>query len=88
MTSAFLGLVPRNDGCGADPGPRRNDRGGEMLLNLIAATTVVAVSSIALALDVDCRGRPPPERVKMQCCGRANYHALDPSQIHRDADNN
>jgi hypothetical protein len=57
---------------------------GEMLLNLIAATTVVAVSSIASAHDADCRGRPPPERVKMQCCGRADYHALD----HRDADNN
>jgi hypothetical protein len=59
-----------------------------MRLILIAATTLVAVSSIASAHDADCRGRPPPERVKMQCCGRADYHALDPGQIHRDADLN
>jgi len=24
----------------------------------------------------------------MNCCGRADYHALDPSQIHRDSDQN
>jgi hypothetical protein len=59
-----------------------------MLRVLIAAATFAVVSSIALAHDADCRGRPPSGHVKMYCCGRAEYHALEPSQIHRDADLN
>jgi hypothetical protein len=55
-----------------------------MLRVLIAAATLALLSSIAFAHDADCRDRPPSEHLKVDCCGRAEYHALDPNQIHRD----
>jgi hypothetical protein len=59
-----------------------------MLRVLAATATLAAVSSLAFAHDADCKGRPPSKRTKLTCCGRAEYHALDPSQIHRDAASN
>ena len=55
---------------------------------LVLAAMLAAVSSAAFAHDVDCKGRPPSKFTKLVCCGKAEFHALDPSQIHRDADLN
>jgi hypothetical protein len=55
---------------------------------LIAAGILWGTWLIISAHDADCRGRPPPAQVKIACCGRAEYQALGPSQIHRDAEHN
>jgi hypothetical protein len=56
-----------------------------MLRVVILAATLAGVSSLSSAHDADCRGRPPSSDTKLACCGKAEYHALDPSQVHRDA---
>lgn len=40
----------------------------------------------ALAHSLDCKGHPVPTSTKWNCCGLADYHLLDASQVHENDD--
>jgi hypothetical protein len=54
---------------------------------LVLAVGLVASTAMTIerasAHDRSCDGNPVPERIKLDCCGKADEHQLKPEQIRR-----
>lgn len=48
----------------------------------LAALTAMAIGA-ASAHDKGCDGDPVPIAIKLDCCGKADEHRVEPEQIHR-----
>ena len=38
------------------------------------------------AHSLDCKGRPVPESIKFNCCGKADHYLIDATMVHEHAD--
>ena len=50
-------------------------------MRALVMVVALAAASPALAHNAGCDGKPVPAHISASCCGPADYHRLDPSQI-------
>jgi hypothetical protein len=61
-------------------------RGWALIVTIIVLSVLILLQAgvRASAHDVGCDQSPVPTEIKSSCCGKADYHRLDPSQISED----
>ena len=49
---------------------------------IVFAAWMASSCAPTLAHQIGCDGKPPPREIRAACCGKADAHQLDPSQVH------